>query len=94
MSLVPLHDPASGIAVVMHCFENHGAHLRPENVEECSRLRSTYDDFTYDDLLNSTFGLVPAGRSPASFRLGEVRHSGIREEKGNQAKGKQYFELL
>lgn len=72
MPLVPLHDPGNGIAVVMHCFEIHGAHLLPENVDFCANLKSTYGKYTYSDVMNTTFALVPAGRSPASFRLGEV----------------------
>ena len=72
MSLVPLHDPDNGVAVVVHCFEIHGAHLMPENVDFCSNLKATYGKYRYSDVMNTTFALVPAGRSPASFRLGEV----------------------
>ena len=73
MSLVPLHDPDNGVAVVMHCFEGHGDQLKPENVEYCRHQSNTYEGYSYDDIMNTTFALVPAGRSPASFRLGEVR---------------------
>lgn len=72
MPLVPLNDPDNGVAVVVHCFEIHGDHLKPENVEHCAKLRSTYEDYSYSDVMNTTFALVPAGRSPASYRLGEV----------------------
>lgn len=72
MSLDTLHDPANGVAVVMRCFEVHGDQLKPENVEYCARLRSGYGNYSYGDVMNTTFALVPAGRSPASYRLGEV----------------------
>ena len=72
MSLGPLHDPDNGVAVLMHCFEVHGDHLKPQHAEYCTHLRSTYGDYSYSDVMNTTFALVPAGRSPASFRLGEV----------------------
>ena len=76
MSLVPIHDEKHGVVTSLHCFENHGEHLLPENVEYCKSLRDRYDDYTYSNLMNTTFGLVPAGRSPGTFRLGEVMSAG------------------
>lgn len=76
MSLVPIHDEQHGVVISMHCFENHDEHLLPENAEYCQTLRDRYDDNEYDALMNTTFGLVPAGRSPGTFRLGEVMSAG------------------
>lgn len=74
MSLAPLHNPAKGVAILMRCFEVHGTHLLPAYTAYCGHLRDSYEDFSYGALMNATFGLVPAGRSPASYRLGEVSH--------------------
>eukprot|EP00752_Nemacystus_decipiens_P012934 g11447.t2 len=76
MSLVPIHDKDHGVVISLHCFEGHGEHLLPENAEYCQSLRGSYDDYEYSELMNSTFGLVPAGRSPGTFRLGEVMSAG------------------
>lgn len=65
-------DEANGVVMSMHCFERHNEHLLPENVEYCEKLRSSYDNFDYESLMNTTFGLIPAGRSPGTYRLGEV----------------------
>ena len=77
MSLVPLHDEARRVIMSLHCFETHGEHLFPENVEYCESLRATYDDYDYFSLMNTTFGLVPAGRQPSTYRLGEVMGAGV-----------------
>ena len=71
-----LHDEHSGIVSVVRCFELHGEHLRPENIDYCSQARVKYSAYYYEDLMNTTFALVPAGRSPGTFRLGEVRLPG------------------
>ncbi|CAN0539294.1 unnamed protein product [Ectocarpus sp. 8 AP-2014] len=76
MSLVPLQDEANGVIMSLHCFEVHDEHLLPENVEYCRALSDQYDDHSYESLMNSTFGLVPAGRSPGTYRLGEVMSAG------------------
>lgn len=76
MSLVPVHDEENGVIMSMHCSETHGEHLLPENVEYCQLLKSRYDDYDYATLMNTTFGLVPAGRSPGTYRLGEVMSAG------------------
>ncbi|CAM9522844.1 unnamed protein product [Ectocarpus fasciculatus] len=60
----------------MHCFEKHEEHLLPENAEFCQALKDQYEGYDYRNLMNSTFGLVPAGRSPATYRLGEVMSAG------------------
>lgn len=74
MALVPLQDEANGVIASMHCFEYHQEHLLPENVKYCETLKEHYDDYDYKDLMNTTFGIVPAGRSPGTYRLAEVRY--------------------
>lgn len=74
MSMVPIHDEAQGVITAMHCFELHDEHLLPENVKFCEQLKARYDDYSYDELMNTTFGLIPGGRSPGTYRLGEVSH--------------------
>lgn len=76
LSVGPLHDEASGVIMSMHCFENHGQHLLPENVDYCQYLKDRYEDHDYASLMNTTFGLVPAGRSPGTYRLAEVMGAG------------------
>lgn len=51
--------------------------MRPAEVEaDCAKDQSIYNKYKFDDLMNSTFGLVPAGRGPSSFRLLEVLSAG------------------
>lgn len=76
MSIVPLHDEENGVIMSLHCFEKHDEHLLPENVEYCKSLKDRYFDHEYRSLMNTTFGLVPAGRSPGTYRLGEVMSAG------------------
>ena len=54
----------------------HGDHLLEENIEYCKSLKQRYDNFDYNDLMNTTFGLVPGGRSPGTYRLAEVMSAG------------------
>lgn len=74
--LVPLHNEAEGVVVALNCFEMHGEHLLPENADFCNALNVTSSRHDYGDLMNATFGLVPAGRSPATYRLAEVMSAG------------------
>lgn len=76
MSLVPLHDEANRVIASMHCFELHNEQLLENNVEYCEDLKERYYDYDYDRLMNTTFGLVPAGRSPGTYRLAEVMSAG------------------
>lgn len=62
--------------MALNCFELHGEHLRPENAAFCDALNVTASRHEYDELMNTTFGLVPAGRSPATYRLAEVMSAG------------------
>lgn len=49
---------------------------QPEVKAECEKDQSVYNQYKFDDLMNSTFGLIPAGRGPSSFRLLEVLSAG------------------
>lgn len=42
----------------------------------CAKDQSIYNQYKFDDLMDSTFGLVPAGRGPSSHRLLEVLSAG------------------
>ncbi len=46
----------------VYCFEGHGEHPFPENVAYCESLRARYDDYGMASLMNTIFGLVPAGQ--------------------------------
>ena len=71
-----LHDPANRVVSVVKCSTMHGDELLPENRDYCDRSLQRYGTYDYADLMNSTFGLLPSGRSPGTFRLGEVREGG------------------
>lgn len=67
---------SSDVVVVEACQELHQKHLLPENLEFCKRLKEEYAQRDYADLMNTTFALIPAGRSPATIRLGEALSAG------------------
>ncbi|KAG0556237.1 hypothetical protein KC19_11G037500 [Ceratodon purpureus] len=48
----------------------------PELGIHCDEDRELYTKFGFKDLMNTTFGLAPAGRQPASYRLIEVMSAG------------------
>lgn len=62
--------------MALKCFELHDEYLYPENIDFCDALNATSERYDYVRLMNSTFGLVPAGRSPATYRLAEVMSAG------------------
>lgn len=76
MPLIPLHNEEEGIIITMHCLEGHGDHLLPNNLEFCKTLKEHENDYDYEESMHTTFGLVPAGRSPGTYRLGEVMSAG------------------
>lgn len=76
MALAPLHDEANGVIIELHCFDLHGEDLLPNNVDFCQALKDRDQHHDYQQILNTTFGLVPAGRSPGTFRLAEVMGAG------------------
>jgi len=73
-ALKALHDPARGVVVVLQC-EPREVHLFPKEVD-CAAWQAEYDSYDYVDLLNTTFALVPGGRSPGTFRLSEAMGAG------------------
>jgi Exostosin family len=74
--LLDLHDLDNQVAVVGECFELHGEHLKAQNVAFCKQLKQQSPAFSYMDLMNTTFALIPAGRSPSTYRLGEAMSAG------------------
>jgi glucuronyl/N-acetylglucosaminyl transferase EXT1 len=46
------------------------------NAACCARMHVLHASYGFADLMNTTFGLVPPGRSPASYRLTEVLAAG------------------
>ena len=48
----------------------------PELGGGCKEEQVMYDSHDYMELMNSTFALAPAGRSPASYRMFEVMSNG------------------
>lgn len=66
----------SSVVVVEKCQTRHDEHLQSRNVDLCEGLQREYDKTDYSDLMNTTFALVPAGRSPATYRLGEALSAG------------------
>lgn len=48
----------------------------PEQGEGCGEDEVTYKQYDFNDLMNSTFGLAPAGRSPSSYRMIEILSAG------------------
>lgn len=76
LNLVQLHNEQEGRVIAFNCFELHDEHLLPENRDFCDALNATATRYDYVRLMNTTFGLVPAGRSPATYRLAEVMSAG------------------
>lgn len=64
------------VVVVEKCQTRHNEHKLSWNVELCQSLQRDYDMSDYKDLMNTTFALLPGGRSPATYRLGEALSAG------------------
>ena len=75
LSLAPLHNEESGVIVALKCHELHGQQLLPQNYNFCRKMGARNALFDYKSLMSSTYGLVPGGRSPGTYRLGEVSGS-------------------
>lgn len=78
-SIIPLHDEAAGIIVAEKCCEKCFAtwpsgdeDAIPRHVAYCRQARQMYDGYGFEDLMNTTFGLLPAGASPGTHRLAEA----------------------
>lgn len=76
--LARLHDPARGVQVVYRCKFRNLRMISPALCAEGDeRWRAAARaSISYDDLLNSTFCLVPGGYHPGSGRLAEVLSAG------------------
>ena len=85
LMLPMLHNPAMGIVVLGQC-RRRGSY--PSVIaRQCEAWNRTLHEYernrmpkgadAYCDLLNSTYGLVPDGRSTGSFRFLEVLTSGV-----------------
>ncbi|KAH7425595.1 hypothetical protein KP509_11G061400 [Ceratopteris richardii] len=48
----------------------------PEEGAGCDEDEATFQKYDFRDLMNTTFGLAPAGRSPSSYRLLEILSAG------------------
>ncbi|KAH7425597.1 hypothetical protein KP509_11G061600 [Ceratopteris richardii] len=48
----------------------------PEEGAGCDEDEVLYQRYSFQDLMNTTFGLAPAGRSPSSYRLIEILSAG------------------
>lgn len=70
-SILAIHDDTQGVIVAEKCVE-HDSPWRRAAAEMCDELVSTYHAYDYSLLMNSTFGLVPAGASPGTYRLPEA----------------------
>ena len=74
MFLTRLHNPDSGVVVLGTCKFELTRKTHSELCEEGDRRSAA--GATYDELLNSTFCLVPGGSHPGSIRLAEVMSVG------------------
>ncbi|CAM9569737.1 unnamed protein product, partial [Ectocarpus sp. 13 AM-2016] len=72
-SIEKLHDPERGVVVAEKCeeifFSRNRDHYRDFCVEE---MMPRYESFDFEDLMNTTFALVPGGASPGTHRLAEA----------------------
>eukprot|EP00040_Diaphanoeca_grandis_P041519 m.6002 g.6002 ORF g.6002 m.6002 type:complete len:441 (+) comp4836_c0_seq1:101-1423(+) len=74
--LSELHDPTRGVVVVTKC-KDWGFALNQTDAQACKRDLENYNRYEYDDLTNTTFGLVPRGCGPSSYRLLEMLGLGV-----------------
>lgn len=74
-NLQNLNQDDGTVVISMKCFEMHGWRNYPKYRKVCDDMAKKYEESNYIDLFNSTFSLVPAGRSPASYRLVEAMAS-------------------
>ncbi|KAI5076779.1 hypothetical protein GOP47_0008844 [Adiantum capillus-veneris] len=68
------------VVVVTSCRHGTNNLVRREAPElgvKCEEDEAKYWNYTYKDLMNTTFGLVPAGRQASSYRMIEVLSAGV-----------------
>ena len=80
-SIAQLHDDSMGVIVAQkccrHCFKvwpSSRADVLEAYTEYCAQALRKYELYDFEDLMNTTFALVPAGASPGTHRLPEVRN--------------------
>ncbi|MCO5604514.1 hypothetical protein L7F22_058681 [Adiantum nelumboides] len=67
------------IIVAVTCRHSTNDKIRrahPAEGKGCDEDEFTYTQYDFQDMMNATFGLAPAGRSPASYRLIEILSAG------------------
>jgi hypothetical protein len=72
--LKALHDPDRRVVVLLRCLDRE-MRFFPETLN-CSGWNQEFETYDYTDLLNSTFALIPGGRSPGTYRLTEAMAAG------------------
>lgn len=70
-TVMKLHDDANGVVVTGKCADYVLTNW-PEYTDRCAQLLPRFHAYNFDDLMNSTFALLPAGGSPGTHRLAEV----------------------
>ncbi|CAM9123044.1 unnamed protein product [Ectocarpus sp. 13 AM-2016] len=76
-SILNLHDPERGVVVAEKC-SNDRLHRGPEQFRQfcAEEMMPRYEAFDFEDLMNTTFALVPGGGSPGTHRLAEASTAG------------------
>lgn len=72
--LKALHDPSRRVIILLRCLDRE-MRFFPETLN-CSGWNQEFETYDYMDLLNSTFALIPGGRSPGTYRLTEAMAAG------------------
>lgn len=67
------------VIVVTSCRHPNHKNLRRDNAtldKDCRNDEALHDKYDFADLMNTTFGLAPAGRQPSSYRFAELLSAG------------------
>ncbi|KAJ7567736.1 hypothetical protein O6H91_01G004500 [Diphasiastrum complanatum] len=74
-----MHNGVDVIVATTCKHETNDKLLRwqPWRGSKCDEDQAIFDSYHFVELLNTTFGLTPAGRSPASYRMLEVLSVGV-----------------
>ncbi|CAM9666002.1 unnamed protein product, partial [Ectocarpus sp. 12 AP-2014] len=76
-SIVKLHDPERGVVVAEKCVKGFVKRCTEDYRQFCAEeMMPRYESFDFEDLMNTTFALVPGGASPGTHRLAEVMSAG------------------
>ncbi|CAM9694756.1 unnamed protein product [Ectocarpus sp. 13 AM-2016] len=72
-SIAKLHDPERGVVVAEKCSDNFVKICTEDYRQFCAEeMKPRYESFSFGDLMNTTFALVPGGASPGTYRLAEA----------------------